>query len=64
MKSIQIQDKILSTIVKNTQFPLFQIGMAFKRLKSFDKLLEAIDTAKEKGWSLSRIVDIMELEEV
>jgi len=62
MKSIQLQDKILSAITENTQFPLFQIGHAYKRLKSFDKLLEAISRAKAKGWALSRIVDIMEFE--
>ena len=59
----QIQDALLSVIIEKSSFPLFEISMAFKRLQSFDKLLSCIEKAKEKGWALSRIVDIMELEE-
>jgi len=62
LQKAQILDGILSVIVEKSSFPLFQIGMAHKRLKSFDKLLEAISQAKEKGWALSRVVDVMELE--
>ena len=63
-RKAQIQDGILGVIVEKSSFPLFEIGMAHKRLKSFDKLLEAIEKAKERGWALSRVVDVMELEEV
>jgi len=61
-RKAQIQDGILSVIVEKSSFPLFEINMAYKRLKSFDKLLEAISKAKVKGWALSRVVDVMELE--
>jgi len=58
----QIQDALLSVIIGKSSYPLFQIGEAYRRLRSFDRLLEAISQAKEKGWALSRIVDVMELE--
>lgn len=60
MESTQLQDKILSTIVDNTNFPLFQISHAYKRLKSFDRLISAINRAKEQRRSLSDMVDVLE----
>lgn len=60
MKSTRLQDKILSAIVGNTNYPPFEIGMAYMRLKSFDRLISAIDRATEQSRSLSDIVDVLE----
>lgn len=61
----KLVDDILSTIIETSHFSLFEIGECFRRLdRSFDRLLEAIDLAKKKGWALSRVVDVMELEEM
>jgi len=59
MKTIHIQDKILVAITENTNYPLFEIGMAFKQLRSFDRLLSAINRATEQKRSLSEVVDIL-----
>ena len=47
VSGIKLQDDILSAIVTNSNFPLFDIGQAYKRLKSFDKLLSCIEKARE-----------------
>lgn len=60
MKSVKLQDKILSAIVANTNFPLFEVGMAYMRLRSFDKLLSCIDKATEKKRPLESVVDVLE----
>jgi len=39
----KLQDQILSTIVERTNYPLFQISQAYKRLRSFDSLFFAIN---------------------
>ena len=59
MKSVKLQDKILSTIIENTQFSLFEIGMAYKKLRSFDKLLFCITKATAERRPLESVVDIL-----
>ena len=54
-----IQDKILAVLVAHTPFPLFELSMARKRLKSTDKLLSCIKRAWETQRPLSEIVDIL-----
>ncbi len=54
-----IQDKFLTVLCENTPFPLFELGMAQKRLKSIDKLLSCINRARETKRSLSEVVDIL-----
>ena len=59
----KMKDDLLSCIIESSHFSLGEIGWSFNRLgKSFDKLLLAIETAKEKDWSLSRTVDVMQFE--
>jgi len=55
----QIQDGILSVIIEKSSFPLFEVGMAHKRLKSFDKLLSCIDKATQERRPLESVVDEM-----
>lgn len=59
MNSVKLQDKILSVIVENSQFSLFEIGQVYKKLKSFDKLLSCIDKATQEKRSLESVVDIL-----
>jgi len=60
MNSIQLQDKILSVIVENANYSLFEIGHAYRRLKSFDKLLSCIDKATQEKRPLEDMVDVLE----
>ena len=60
MQSTMLQDKILFTITENVPFSLFDIGKAYKQLKSFDKLLSAIIRDTEQRRPLSEMVDILE----
>jgi len=58
-RKAQIQDGILGVIVEKSSFPLFEIGMAYMRLKSFDKLLSCIDKATQERRSLESVVDVL-----
>ena len=55
----KLQDRILSVITENCNFPLFEIGQAYKRLKSFDRLISAINRATEQRRPLSDMVDVL-----
>lgn len=59
LSETKLQDRILSAIVDNTNYPLFEIGQAYKRLKSFDKLLACIDKATQEKRSLEGVVDVL-----
>ena len=59
MTKAQLKDSILGLIIDNSQFSLFEIGQAYKRLRSFDQLLMAIEEARDQGRGLSAIVDGM-----
>lgn len=52
MTKAQLKDKILGTIIGHSQFSLFEIGQAYKRLRSFDQLLMAIEDARDQGRGL------------
>jgi len=59
----QIQDGILGVIIEKSSFPLFVVGMAHMRLKSYDKLLSCIDKATQERRPLESVVDeMMEME--
>ncbi len=59
LKTSVIHDKILAVLCEETPFPLFELGMAQKRLKSIDKLLSCINRAWETQRPLSVMVDIL-----
>ncbi|MBN1226070.1 MAG: hypothetical protein JXA79_03695 [Deltaproteobacteria bacterium] len=56
----QLQDKILSAIAQKCNYPLFEIGQAYKRLKSFDRLLSWLNRATEQRRPLSDMVDVLD----
>jgi len=58
-RKAQIQDEILGVIIAKTSFPLFEISMAFKRLRSYDKLLSCIFKATQERRPLESVVDEM-----
>ena len=60
MKYTKLMDQILGTIIENSHFNLMEVCQCFKRLdRSLDRLLDAIEKAQEKGWSLSRVTYLM-----
>ncbi len=59
LKTSVIQDKFLAVLCEETPFPLFELAMAQKRLKSIDKLLSCINRARETQKPLSEMVDIL-----
>ena len=48
----------LPFLCEETLFPLFELAMAQKRLKSIDKLLACVNRARELKRPLSEMVDI------
>ena len=59
VQNTQLQDQILSTLVEKTNYSLFDLGQAYKKLRSFDLLLSVISKATEQRRSLSDMVDVL-----
>ena len=60
LQKTQIEDQILSVITENSSSSLFDLRMAYKQFKSFDRLISAINRATEQRMSLSDMVDVLE----
>ena len=59
LQTTKLQDDILSAIISNSNQSLFSVGMAYKKLRSFDKLLSCITKATQKKRPLESVVDVM-----